>query len=73
MVDLTCALQLLSYGGSLSYVVTFYAQDGAGLSNQEPQVMIRGGTLKKMLIYADMVAPGNGIGTKHEIRMTEVQ
>lgn len=35
--------------------------------------MIRGGTLKKMVIYADMVAPSNGISTKHEIRMTEVR
>uniref|UniRef100_H3D7M5 Laminin, alpha 1 n=1 Tax=Tetraodon nigroviridis TaxID=99883 RepID=H3D7M5_TETNG len=63
--------QLLSYGGSLSYTITFYAEDGSGLSNQEPQVMIRGGTLKKMVIYTDMVAPSNGITTKHEIRMTE--
>lgn len=35
--------------------------------------MIKGGTLKKMVIYRDMVAPSNGIRTKHEIRMTEVQ
>lgn len=57
----------------MSYTVTFHAEDGAGLSNQEPQVMMRGGALKKMVIYTDMVAPGNGIPTKHEIRMTEVQ
>lgn len=35
--------------------------------------MMKGGTLKKMVIYMDMVAPSNGIKTKHEIRMTEVQ
>lgn len=35
--------------------------------------MIKGGTLKKMVIYMDVVAPSNGIKTKHEIRMTEVQ
>ncbi|TNM96650.1 hypothetical protein fugu_016311 [Takifugu bimaculatus] len=63
--------QLLSYGGSLSYIITFYAEDGAGLSNQEPQIMIKGGTLKKMVIYMDVVAPSNGIRTNHEIRMTE--
>lgn len=57
----------------MSYVITFYAEDGAGLSNQEPQVMIRGGTQKKMVIYTDMVAPSNGVKTKQEIRMTEVQ
>lgn len=66
-------MQLLSYGGSLSYVVTFYAEDDTGLSNAEPQLMIKGGTLKKMVIYTDMAAPSNGIKTKHEIRMTEVQ
>lgn len=35
--------------------------------------MIKGGTLKKMVIYVDAVAPSNGIETKQEIRMTEVQ
>ncbi|XP_054478572.1 laminin subunit alpha-1 [Anoplopoma fimbria] len=63
--------QLLSYGGLLSYVVTFYAEDGSGLSNQEPQVLMRGGTMRKLVIYTDMVAPSNGMGTLHDIRMTE--
>ncbi|KAL6097440.1 lama1 [Pungitius sinensis] len=63
--------QLLSYGGLLSYVVTFYAEDGSGLSNQEPQVLMRGGTMRKHVIYADMVAPSNGIRTQHDIRMME--
>ncbi|KAM9337101.1 laminin subunit alpha-1 [Symphorus nematophorus] len=65
--------QLLSYGGLLSYIVTFYAEDGSGLTNQEPQVLIRGGTLRKLVIYTDMVAPGNGIRTRHDIRLTEHQ
>ncbi|XP_042350009.1 laminin subunit alpha-1-like [Plectropomus leopardus] len=65
--------QLLSYGGLLSYIITFYAEDGAGLSNQEPQVLMRGGTLRKLVIYTDKVAPGNGIRTSHDIRMTEHQ
>ncbi|XP_068437392.1 laminin subunit alpha-1 isoform X2 [Clinocottus analis] len=63
--------QLLSYGGLLSYIVTFYSEDGSGLSNQEPQVLMRGGALRKHVIYTDMVAPSNGIGTPHAIRMTE--
>uniref|UniRef100_A0A3Q2V502 Laminin, alpha 1 n=1 Tax=Haplochromis burtoni TaxID=8153 RepID=A0A3Q2V502_HAPBU len=63
--------QLLSYGGLLSYTVTFYAEDGSGLSNQEPQVLMRGGTLRKLAIYTDMVAPSNGVTTQHDIRLTE--
>uniref|UniRef100_A0A669E7N6 Laminin, alpha 1 n=1 Tax=Oreochromis niloticus TaxID=8128 RepID=A0A669E7N6_ORENI len=63
--------QLLSYGGLLSYTVTFYAEDGAGLSNQEPQVLMRGGTLRKLAIYTDIIAPGNGVTTQHDIRLTE--
>ncbi|KAI3355620.1 hypothetical protein L3Q82_018448 [Scortum barcoo] len=63
--------QLLSYGGLLSYIITFYAEDGLGLSNQEPQVLMRGGTLRKLVIYTGMVAPSNGIRTQHDIRMTE--
>uniref|UniRef100_A0A8C2X678 Laminin, alpha 1 n=1 Tax=Cyclopterus lumpus TaxID=8103 RepID=A0A8C2X678_CYCLU len=63
--------QLLSYGGLLSYIVTFYAEDGSGLSNQEPQVLMRGGALRKHVIYTDMLAPSNGIGELHNIRLTE--
>ncbi|KAK2859738.1 hypothetical protein Q5P01_004358 [Channa striata] len=63
--------QLMSYGGLLSYIITFYAEDGLGSANQEPQVMIRGGSLKKFVIYTDMVAPISGAQTKHYIKMTE--
>uniref|UniRef100_A0A8C6SNV4 Basement membrane-specific heparan sulfate proteoglycan core protein n=1 Tax=Neogobius melanostomus TaxID=47308 RepID=A0A8C6SNV4_9GOBI len=65
-----CAL--LSYGGTLSYSAVFYAEDGQGLTNQEPQVLMRGGTLRKLVIYTDMVAPGNGVRAHHDIRLTEV-
>ncbi|KAM3860333.1 laminin subunit alpha-1 [Diretmus argenteus] len=65
--------QLLSYGGLLSYVVTFYAESGSGLANQEPQILMRGGTLRKLVIYTDMVAPSNGIRTQHDISLTEHQ
>ncbi|KAM9839751.1 laminin subunit alpha-1 [Aulostomus maculatus] len=63
--------QLLSYGGLLSYVMTFYAEDSLGLSNQEPQVLMRGGTLRRLVIYTDEVAPSNAIRTLHNIRLTE--
>ncbi|CAB1439667.1 unnamed protein product [Pleuronectes platessa] len=63
--------KLMSYGGLLSYIITFYAEDGMGLSNQEPQVLMRGGTLRKLVIYTDVVAPSNGVTTQHDIRMTE--
>uniref|UniRef100_A0A3Q3JQJ1 Laminin, alpha 1 n=1 Tax=Monopterus albus TaxID=43700 RepID=A0A3Q3JQJ1_MONAL len=63
---------LMSYGGLLSYIITFYAEDGLGLSNQEPQVLMRGGSLRELVIYTDMVAPSIGVRTQHDIRMTEV-
>lgn len=34
---------------------------------------MRGGTLRKLAIYTDMVAPSNGVTTQHDIRLTEVQ
>uniref|UniRef100_A0A4W5QL40 Laminin, alpha 1 n=1 Tax=Hucho hucho TaxID=62062 RepID=A0A4W5QL40_9TELE len=46
--------KLLSYGGRLSYMVAFYALDGAGLANYEPQVLMRGGHLGKKVIYIDI-------------------
>ncbi|XP_040922183.1 laminin subunit alpha-1 [Toxotes jaculatrix] len=64
-------VQLLTYGGLLSYVTTFYAEDSSGLSNHEPQVLMRGGNLRKFVIYTDMPPPGNGVRTQHDIRMTE--
>uniref|UniRef100_A0A3B4ARG9 Laminin subunit alpha-1 n=1 Tax=Periophthalmus magnuspinnatus TaxID=409849 RepID=A0A3B4ARG9_9GOBI len=63
--------KLLSYGGTLSYSAVFYAEDGQGLTNQEPQVLMRGGTLRKLVIYTDMPAPSNGVRTRHDIRLTE--
>lgn len=36
-------------------------------------MLMRGGTLRKLVIYTDMEAPSNGIRTQHDIRMTEVQ
>ncbi|KAL2085445.1 hypothetical protein ACEWY4_018765 [Coilia grayii] len=63
--------KLLSYGGKLSYSVIFYAMDGAGLTNYEPQVLIRGGHLKKLVIYTDMPTPENGIKTQQHVPLTE--
>nr|XP_057915603.1 laminin subunit alpha-1 isoform X1 [Doryrhamphus excisus] len=63
--------QMLSYGGVLSYVVTFYAEEAQGLANHEPQVLMRGGTLKKLVIYTDTAAPDNGVPTQHSTRLTE--
>uniref|UniRef100_A0A8B9K033 Basement membrane-specific heparan sulfate proteoglycan core protein n=1 Tax=Astyanax mexicanus TaxID=7994 RepID=A0A8B9K033_ASTMX len=63
--------KLLSYGGDLSYSVAFAALDGSGLSNYEPQVLIRGGHLKKLVIYMDMPAPENSIRTTQRVPLTE--
>ncbi|KAL1006408.1 hypothetical protein UPYG_G00072000 [Umbra pygmaea] len=63
--------KLLSYGGKLSYVVVFYALDGAGLANYEPQVLMRGGHLGKQVIYIDTPAPDNGVQTRQDIPLTE--
>uniref|UniRef100_A0A8C7G258 Laminin, alpha 1 n=1 Tax=Oncorhynchus kisutch TaxID=8019 RepID=A0A8C7G258_ONCKI len=65
--------KLLSYGGKLSYVVAFYAMDGAGLANYEPQVLMRGGHLGKQVIYIDMPAPDNGVTTRQDVPLTEVK
>ncbi|XP_067107794.1 laminin subunit alpha-1 [Osmerus mordax] len=65
--------KLLSYGGRLSYSVAFYAEDGTGLANHEPQVLIRGGHLRKLVIYTDLVAPDNGVRTRQDVPLTEHQ
>ncbi|KAL0156028.1 hypothetical protein M9458_047274, partial [Cirrhinus mrigala] len=62
---------MLSYGGSLSYTVAFSAVDGVGLANHEPQVLMRGGHLRKLVIYTDLTAPENGVRTRQEVPLTE--
>uniref|UniRef100_A0AAR2L104 Basement membrane-specific heparan sulfate proteoglycan core protein n=1 Tax=Pygocentrus nattereri TaxID=42514 RepID=A0AAR2L104_PYGNA len=63
--------KLLSYGGELSYSVVFAALDGSGLSNYEPQILMRGGHLRKLVIYTDMPAPEHGIRTTQRVSLAE--
>ncbi|KAJ8374971.1 hypothetical protein SKAU_G00055510 [Synaphobranchus kaupii] len=63
--------KLLSYGGKLRYAVAFFALDGTGLVNFEPQVLIRGGHLRKVVIYLDMPTPENGVKTSQEVPLIE--
>uniref|UniRef100_A0A673JID4 Laminin, alpha 5 n=1 Tax=Sinocyclocheilus rhinocerous TaxID=307959 RepID=A0A673JID4_9TELE len=62
---------LLSYGGRLSYTLAFFALDGVGLANHEPQVLMRGGHLRKLVIYTELPAPENGVRTGQELPLTE--
>ncbi|TRZ02967.1 hypothetical protein DNTS_026215, partial [Danionella cerebrum] len=63
--------QLLSYGGRLSYCIFFSALSGIGLANQEPQVLMRGGALRRLVIYTDAVAPMNEARSTQHIPLTE--
>uniref|UniRef100_A0A4W2BS50 Basement membrane-specific heparan sulfate proteoglycan core protein n=1 Tax=Bos indicus x Bos taurus TaxID=30522 RepID=A0A4W2BS50_BOBOX len=63
--------QLLAYGGTLRYSVAFYASDGIGTSNLEPQVLVKGGRTRKQVIYVDAPAPENGVRQEQEVGMTE--
>ncbi|KAG1934305.1 laminin subunit alpha-1 [Pimephales promelas] len=63
--------KLLSYGGRLSFTIAFFALDGVGLANHEPQVLMRGGHLRKLVIYTDAPAPQNGVRTEQEVPLTE--
>ncbi|XP_060099959.1 laminin subunit alpha-1 [Heteronotia binoei] len=63
--------QLMAYGGKLKYAVAFYALDGTGTSNLEPQVLMKGGFTNKQIIYVDIPAPGNGVKQEEEILMVE--
>ncbi|XP_074843522.1 laminin subunit alpha-1 isoform X4 [Carettochelys insculpta] len=63
--------QLMAYGGKLKYTVAFYALDGFGTSNFEPQILIKGGRTRKLVIYVDISAPQNGVRSKEEVEMKE--
>ncbi|PNJ81312.1 LAMA1 isoform 6 [Pongo abelii] len=63
--------QLMAYGGKLKYSVAFYSLDGIGTSNFEPQVLIKGGRIRKQVIYMDAPAPENGVRQEQEVAMRE--
>lgn len=62
----------MAYGGKLRYTVAFYALDGFGTSNFEPQILMKGGHTSKLVIYVDIPAPENGVRTDKEVEMKEV-
>nr|XP_060631057.1 laminin subunit alpha-1 [Anolis sagrei ordinatus] len=63
--------QLMAYGGKLTYSAAFYAVDGIGTSNLEPQILMKGGHTSKYVIYVDIPAPQNGVRQDEEIVMME--
>ncbi|XP_019328886.1 PREDICTED: laminin subunit alpha-1 [Aptenodytes forsteri] len=63
--------QLIAYGGKLRYTVAFYALDGFGTSNFEPQILMKGGHTSKLVIYVDIPSPENGVRTDKEVEMKE--
>lgn len=65
-------LQITAYGGQLKYAVYYEARDETGPSSYEPQVIIKGGPNRNIVMTRHI--PGLQIGqlTRHEIDMTEV-
>ncbi|XP_033856869.3 laminin subunit alpha-1-like [Acipenser ruthenus] len=63
--------KLLAYGGKLRYTAAFYALEGSGISNFEPQLLIKGGRTSKLVIYRDVPAPDNGVKTSQEVHLKE--
>uniref|UniRef100_U3ISC0 Laminin subunit alpha-1 n=1 Tax=Anas platyrhynchos platyrhynchos TaxID=8840 RepID=U3ISC0_ANAPP len=63
--------QLMAYGGKLRYTVAFYALDGFGTSNFEPQILMKGGRTSKLVIYVDIPSPENGVRSDKEVEMKE--
>lgn len=71
--SLHVCLQITAYGGQLKYAVYYEARDETGPSSYEPQVIIKGGPNRNVVMTRHI--PGLQIGqlTRHEIDMTEVQ
>ncbi|KAG7508024.1 laminin subunit alpha-2 isoform X5 [Solea senegalensis] len=62
---------ITAYGGQLKYAVYYEARDETGPSSYEPQLIIKGGPTRNIVITRHI--PGLQIGqlTRHEIDMTE--
>ncbi|XP_070781481.1 laminin subunit alpha-2 [Enoplosus armatus] len=62
---------ITAYGGQLKYAVYYEARDETGPSSYEPQIIIKGGPNRNVMMTRHI--PGLQIGqlTRHEIDMTE--
>ncbi|KAM4704989.1 laminin subunit alpha-1 [Rhinophrynus dorsalis] len=63
--------KVLSYGGKLKYFATYYALRDSGSSDYEPQILMKGGRVSKLVIYMDMPAPANGVGNEIQVSLVE--
>uniref|UniRef100_A0A8C5AZY2 Basement membrane-specific heparan sulfate proteoglycan core protein n=1 Tax=Gadus morhua TaxID=8049 RepID=A0A8C5AZY2_GADMO len=65
--------QFKAYGGQLKYAVYYEAREETGSSSYEPQVIIRGGPNKDLLMMRHTAGLQIGQLTRHEIEMTEAE
>ncbi|KAG8442156.1 hypothetical protein GDO86_011091 [Hymenochirus boettgeri] len=63
--------KVMSYGGKLTYVITYYALGDIGLSDFEPHILMKGGSFRKLVIYADIPAPANRERNEIQIKLVE--
>ncbi|CAJ0966337.1 unnamed protein product [Ranitomeya imitator] len=63
--------KLTAYGGSMTYVITYYALADSGPSDLEPHIIMGGGHLKKLTIYMNKPSPAIGIRSEMIIHMRE--
>ncbi|XP_030201370.1 laminin subunit alpha-2 isoform X3 [Gadus morhua] len=64
---------ITAYGGQLKYAVYYEAREETGSSSYEPQVIIRGGPNKDLLMMRHTAGLQIGQLTRHEIEMTEAE
>ncbi|XP_040920195.1 laminin subunit alpha-2 isoform X1 [Toxotes jaculatrix] len=62
---------ITAYGGQLKYAVYYEARDETGPSSYEPQVIIKGGPNRSIVMTRHMTGLQIGQLTRHEIDMTE--
>ncbi|OCT76655.1 hypothetical protein XELAEV_18031856mg [Xenopus laevis] len=63
--------KIMSYGGQLKYVITYYAVGDSGVSDFEPYILMKGGRFNKQVIYADIPQPANRVRSEIKISLTE--
>ncbi|XP_055492345.1 laminin subunit alpha-2 [Leucoraja erinacea] len=63
--------KLSAYGGKLRYAIYFEAREEVGQSSYEPQIILRGGPTKEIIIMRHLSAPQIGQLTRHEVELTE--
>uniref|UniRef100_A0A8C5PK68 Laminin subunit alpha-1 n=1 Tax=Leptobrachium leishanense TaxID=445787 RepID=A0A8C5PK68_9ANUR len=63
--------KIMVYGGTLKYIVTYYALEDSDSSDLQPQIIMKGGHANKLVIAMNLPTPANAVKSEIQVSITE--